>query len=50
MTERQDYDDGEDLYEVRYTDKTYNYYDKTDPPPRPCFTAVAATIVPARRR
>jgi Flp pilus assembly protein TadG len=37
VTERQDYDDGEELYKVRYTDKPYNYYVKTDPPPKDVF-------------
>ncbi|WP_209000999.1 TadE/TadG family type IV pilus assembly protein [Stappia sp. BW2] len=37
VTERQDYDDGEDIYKVRYTDKPYNYYVKTNPPPQDVF-------------
>ncbi|MGX1499363.1 Flp pilus assembly protein TadG [Labrenzia sp. MBR-25] len=37
VTERQDYDDGEDIYKVRYTDMPYNYYVKTDPPPPDVF-------------
>lgn len=37
VTERQDYDDGEDLYKVRYTDKPYYYYVKTNPPPKDTF-------------
>ncbi len=37
VTERQDYDDGTDTYEVRYTDDPYDYYDETDPPPAATF-------------
>jgi len=37
VTERQDYDDGTETYEVRYTDDPYNYYDETDPPPKATF-------------
>ena len=37
VTERQDYDDGSDTYEVKYTDDPYNYYDETDPPPKATF-------------
>ncbi|MCK7614471.1 pilus assembly protein TadG-related protein [Roseibium sediminicola] len=37
VTERQNYDDGSDTYEVKYTDLPYNYYDETDPPPKATF-------------
>ncbi|MEO9527112.1 MAG: pilus assembly protein [Roseibium sp.] len=37
VTERVDYDDGTDLYEVKYTDQPYDYYDETDPPPMNVF-------------
>jgi Flp pilus assembly protein TadG len=37
VTERQDYDDGSETYEVKYTDKPYDYYDETDPPPAATF-------------
>ncbi|ASP35139.1 pilus assembly protein TadG [Labrenzia sp. VG12] len=37
VTERQDYDDGSDTYEVKYTDDAYDYYDATDPPARQSF-------------
>lgn len=37
VTERQDYDDGTDTYEVKFTDAPYDYYDETDPPPKETF-------------
>ncbi|MHA7775666.1 pilus assembly protein TadG-related protein [Roseibium sp. M-1] len=37
VTERQDYDDGSDEYNVRYTDDPYNYYTKTKTPPKDTF-------------
>jgi len=37
VTERQDYDDGSDTYEVRYTDDPYDYYDESNPPPKGTF-------------
>lgn len=37
VTERQDYDDGDDLYEVKYTDASYDYYDANYPPPKGTF-------------
>jgi|GEM_PF-1166695 len=37
VTERQDYDDGTELYDVKYTDESYDYYDETDPPPKDTF-------------
>jgi len=37
VTERQDFDDGSDEYLVRYTDTVYDYYTKTNPPPKDTF-------------
>lgn len=37
VTERQDYDDGDDVYEVKYTDASYDYYDANYPPPMGTF-------------
>jgi len=37
VTERQDYDDGTELYDVKYTDSAYNYYTKSNPPPKATF-------------
>jgi len=37
VTERQDYDDGTDEYEVKLTDIRYDYYDETEPPPAGTF-------------
>lgn len=37
VTERQDYDDGSDTYEVEYTDTRFDYYDETEPPPAGTF-------------
>ncbi|MES0884817.1 Tad domain-containing protein [Roseibium sp. SCP14] len=37
VTERQDYDDGSEEFKVKYTDNTYDYYDKVNPPPKDTF-------------
>ncbi|WP_299819223.1 TadE/TadG family type IV pilus assembly protein [uncultured Roseibium sp.] len=37
VTERQDYDDGSEEYDVRYTDDSYDYYDESSPPPKGTF-------------
>ena len=37
VTEREDYDDGSDVHEVKYTDQPHDYYDETSPPPRQTF-------------
>ncbi|KZM51179.1 TadE/TadG family type IV pilus assembly protein [Labrenzia sp. OB1] len=37
VTEREDYDDGSEEYDVKYTDDSYDYYDETDPPPMNVF-------------
>lgn len=37
VTERQDFDDGTDTYEVKYSDARYDYYDETEPPPKGTF-------------
>ncbi|MEM9634709.1 MAG: pilus assembly protein TadG-related protein [Pseudomonadota bacterium] len=37
VTERQDYDDGSEEFKVKYTDNTYDYYDKSYPPPKDTF-------------
>ncbi|WP_208987376.1 TadE/TadG family type IV pilus assembly protein [Roseibium marinum] len=37
VTERQDYDDGSEEYDVRFTDESYDYYDEASPPPKDTF-------------
>jgi Flp pilus assembly protein TadG len=37
VTERQDYDDGSSLFEVKYTDDPYDYYEDSTPPPAQTF-------------
>ena len=37
VTERQDYDDGTTVHEVKLTDEPYDWYDETDPPPEQVF-------------
>lgn len=43
VTERQDYNDGSDTYEVKYTDDAYDYYDETNPPPKATFYGGGST-------
>ncbi|MCK7614472.1 pilus assembly protein TadG-related protein [Roseibium sediminicola] len=37
VSERQDYKDGNSTYKVKLTDDPYNYFDKTNPPPKGTF-------------
>lgn len=37
VTERQDFNDGSENYPVRYTDTAYDYYTKSNPPPKGTF-------------
>ncbi|GAA0784893.1 pilus assembly protein [Roseibium denhamense] len=37
VTEREDYDDGSEVWEVKYTDLSYAYYNETNPPPMETF-------------
>ncbi|PVB62031.1 TadE/TadG family type IV pilus assembly protein [Labrenzia sp. 011] len=43
VTERQDYDDGSETYEVRFTDESYDYYDESAPPPKGTFYGGGST-------
>ena len=46
VTERLNYDDGTNLYEVQYTDQPYNYYTATSPAPAETFYGGGSSSCP----